>query len=271
MRRHRFAPALAPLAIAFLLPSAAFAQADDEEWLRNCRDDDNERARHCEVRVARRAAGGTLRVNAAPNGGIRIQPWDGDGVEVHARIGVRADSDSEARALAERIRVETDGETIRATGPESNRDGSWYVSYLVLVPARSDLELRSLNGPVSVEGITGRVDAETVNGPLTLRDVGGAVHARTRNGPLNVSLGGDRWQGEGLDAETSNGPIRLNLPEGYSARLVTGTRNGPMTTEVPLTVTMLGRRSSQIETTLGDGGPEIRVVTTNGPVSIRRR
>jgi len=271
MRRHRHALALAPLAIAFLLPSPARAQAGDEEWVRNCRDDDNERARHCEVRVTRRAAGGTLRVDAAPNGGIRIQPWDGDGIEVHARIGIRARTDADARSLAEQIRIDTGGETVRASGPESSRDRSWYVSYLVLVPARSDLELRSVNGPVSVEGITGRVDAETVNGPLTLRDVGGAVHARTRNGPLNVSLGGDRWQGEGLDAETSNGPIRLSLPEGYSARLVAGTRNGPMSTEVPLTVTMLGRRSSRIETTLGDGGPEVRVVTTNGPVSIRRR
>lgn len=271
MRRHRLAPAFAPLAIAFLLPSTALAQADDEDWLRNCRDDGDDRARLCEVRVARRAAGGTVRVDAAPNGGIQIRPWQGEGVEVHARIGVRAETDTDARALAERIRIETDGETIRATGPESSRDRSWYVSYLVLVPARSDLELRSVNGPVSVAGITGRVDAETVNGPLSLRDVGGAVRARTRNGPLNVSLGGDRWQGEGLDAETSNGPIRLSLPDGYSARLVTGTRNGPMSTEVPLTVTMLGRRSSRIETTLGDGGPEIRVVTTNGPVSIRRR
>jgi hypothetical protein len=53
--------------------------------------------------------------------------------------------------------------------------------------------------------------------------------------------------------------------------LQTGTVNGPFTTEVPLMVTSLGRRSQRIDTTLGRGGPTIRAVTTNGPVSISHR
>ena len=100
--------------------------------------------------------------------------------------------------------------------------------------------------------------------------MGGNVHARVQNGPLSVKLQGTRWDGEGLDAETVNGPVHLEIPAGYSARLETGTVNGPMSTEFPLTVTLQGRVARRITATLGSGGAPVRVVTTNGPLVIRR-
>jgi len=100
--------------------------------------------------------------------------------------------------------------------------------------------------------------------------VGGDVHARTTNGPLDIDLTGARWEGTGLDAETTNGPVNLAIPESYSAQLEFGTVNGPMTVGFPLTVTIEGRVGRRIVTKLGAGGAPIRVVTTNGPVEIRR-
>jgi hypothetical protein len=100
-------------------------------------------------------------------------------------------------------------------------------------------------------------------------DLGGAVEARVQNGPLHVALAGSRWDGAGLDAEAQNGPVNLALPANYSARLVTGTINGPYAfdysfeTRVP--------RHDWITATLGKGGPPVRVVTTNGPFHIARR
>jgi DUF4097 and DUF4098 domain-containing protein YvlB len=108
------------------------------------------------------------------------------------------------------------------------------------------------------------------NGPVSLDHVGGDVRARTTNGPLEIELGGDRWEGAGLDAETTNGPVSLAIPERYSARLEFGTVNGPMTVAFPLTVTIEGRVGKRIATTLGAGGALVRIVTTNGPVDIRR-
>lgn len=51
-----------------------------------------------------------------------------------------------------------------------------------------------------------------------------------------------------LDLETVNGGIDIDFP-----------------------VTVSGRIGRQLRTTLGDGGPTIRVVTTNGGVKIKRR
>ena len=48
------------------------------------------------------------------------------------------------------------------------------------------------------------------------------------------------------------------------------TVNGPMDLAFPLTVTIQGRVTNHIQSTLGDGGAPVRIVTTNGPLSIRR-
>jgi hypothetical protein len=77
------------------------------------------------------------------------------------------------------------------------------------------------------------------------------------------------WKGEGLDLTTSNGSVNLEIPKTYNARLETGTVNGGMNIDFPVTVQgFIGRR---ITTTLGSGGPRVRTVTTNGGVRIRQR
>jgi hypothetical protein len=61
----------------------------------------------------------------------------------------------------------------------------------------------------------------------------------------------------------------MTLPEHYSAALETGTTNGRVNIDFPVTVQ--GRMSRHITTTLGAGGAKLRAITTNGGVSIRRR
>lgn len=68
---------------------------------------------------------------------------------------------------------------------------------------------------------------------------------------------------------TSNGGVTLDIPQGYNAELETGTVNGGM--EIDFPVTVQGRINRRIRTTLGRGGASIRAVTTNGGVKIRER
>jgi hypothetical protein len=257
------------LALLALAPAALVAQQSDDEWIRDCDRNDDRLVAFCDVQVERLAASGAVDIDASPNGGVQIVGWARNEIEVHARIQARARTAAEARALANEVGISTAGGTIRSAGPDSDRDAQWHVSFVVFVPARTDVMGRAHNGPLSVTGVEGRMDLATQNGPLSLREVGGDVYARTQNGPLTVRLAGTRWQGAGLDAETTNGPATLHVPEGYSAELETGTVNGPMQSDIPLMVRFTGRRERLIETTLGSGGPPIRVITTNGPVSIR--
>ncbi|HSJ62289.1 MAG TPA: hypothetical protein VK922_00160 [Gemmatimonadaceae bacterium] len=247
-------------------------QRSDEDWLERCRSNehrDRDRERHCEVRIERLRSTGSLSVEGHRNGGVAVYGWDGDSVVVHARIQASARSESAARDIAGEVRIRIDGDRISADGPETNGRESWYVSFHIGVPRRTDLRLEVINGPMSVEDVNGRMSLSARNGPLTLDGVAGDVRARARNGPLAVYLTGSRWEGVGLDAETANGPATLSIPSRYSARLETGTTNGPMVIDYPMT--LQGRIDRHITTTIGDGGPTVRVVTTNGPLRVRQR
>ncbi len=250
------------------------SQRSAEDWLADCRQrhDDDDRYRACEVRdLGFRPQGRAIRLDASPNGGVSIASWDRDSVHVRALVQASARTEEAAAELLRGIRVNVDGATVSSEGPESGRRSGWAVSYQVLVPRRSDVRAETVNGPVSVDSVSGRIDVETTNGPVTLSALAGEVHARATNGPLSVDLAGARWDGTGLDAETQNGPVTLDIPDGYSAQLETGTVNGPMRLDFPITVQGRIGRLTRINTTLGSGGPTVRVLTTNGPLTVRRR
>jgi DUF4097 and DUF4098 domain-containing protein YvlB len=143
------------------------------------------------------------------------------------------------------------------------------VSYEIWAPAKTDLRLSSTNGGLDVEGIRGRLDLETTNGGISLLAVAGDVNAETTNGGINVDLEGSRWDGAGLTARTTNGGVKLRVPEGFNADVEAATTNGGMDFEFP--VTIQGRLNRRITTKLGNGGPPIRLETTNGGVTVRRR
>ena len=244
-----------------------------DEWLDKCRESrgrwSDDRDRFCEVREKRMSPSRMLDIDGRENGGVSVHGWDRSEVLVLAKIQADAEDGGEARDIASRITVDVDGGRIRADGPSTRRNQSWSVSYEVWTPRQTDLHVSTHNGGISVEEIDSRIDLGAVNGPLALRRVSGDVRGETTNGPLNVELDGDRWRGNGLDLRTTNGPVNLDIPDGYSARLETGTVNGGMRIDFP--VTLQGVIGRHISTQLGNGGPPIRAVTTNGPVVIRRR
>ena len=261
------------LVVAGLAGPRLAAQHDDtDRWLAECRRHDwDDRATACKVReTGMRPGAGSLTVDPGQNGGVAIYGWDRDSIAVVAKIQANARSEEDAQQLVEAVRIEAAGSSIRASGPATLRRTHWSVSFDVYVPRHTDLSLETMNGPLSVEGVSGTMDLRAQNGPISLAGVGGNITARVQNGPLEVELSGTRWDGAGLDAEAQNGPVDLAIPERYNAALETGTVNGPMDLAFPLTVTIQGHMTNRIRTTLGQGGAPIRVVTTNGPLTIRR-
>jgi len=253
--------------------TAQRAATSDAEWLDNCRNNwGDDRGHACEVRdVPVRLSSRAIEIDGRQNGSIRVQGWDGDQVKVTARLQANAESDAEAQALLKDIRVTSDGRRVSADGPNESRGSrsGWSASYMVMVPRRFDVSLDAYNGSLGVDGVTGRLELSTHNGSVTLNGVGGDVRARTQNGSLNVQLAGRSWDGTGLDAVTQNGSVRLAVPESYAATLETGTVNGRINTDIPITVQ--GRISRQLSVPLNGGGRTIRAMTTNGSVNISRR
>ena len=276
MRRPTMLPSLLSLTLlAVASPAAAqrYSDLDDTRWLQNCRDGWNgdDRGRACDVRVVPvKPAGRALDIDGRDNGSIRVVSWAGDSVRVMARIQANARTDDAAQALIKDVRIVADGRRIYADGARSwGRNESVSVSYVVFVPRRYDLALEAHNGSLGVTGVVGKLDLRTENGSVNLTDVGGDVRARTQNGSVNVELEGGKWEGTGLDAETQNGSVRMGIPASYAAQIETGTVNGRMSTDFPITVQ--GRIGRHMSLPLNGGGTILRATTTNGSVSLSRR
>lgn len=269
MHRSVYCAFVLPL---FLLATVATAQSDDraERWRDNCeRDWNNGRARFCELRTYTISSGTKISVDGGANGGVAFIGENRRDVRIVARVQASADDDATASAIARQVRIITDGGQIRSEGPSQRNHTSWSVSYDVYVPNQTNLEAITENGGISATEIQGEMNFEATNGGIRLSDVGGNVRARTTNGGVIANLSGTTWQGQGLDLQTTNGGATVYVPRGYNAQLETGTTNGGMRVDFPITVR--GSLTRHISTQLGSGGPRVRVITTNGGVHIAER
>lgn len=243
----------------------------DRGWSISCHNDWHDgRVAYCEVReFSYPRVDEPIAIDGGESGGMTVMGSNRDDVRILYRVTTRARTEQRARALAAEIQLERTHGWLRSDGPEASRNEWWAVEVKAWVPHASRLALKVENGPLGVRDVHGTMDLNSINGPMSLVDLGGAVEARVENGPLHVALAGPRWDGAGLDAEAQNGPVNLVLPADYSARLVTGTINGPAAFDYALEARVRGH--DWIMTTLGKGGPPVRVVTSNGPFHIARR
>ncbi len=245
---------------------------DKEERGLSCDNRDrwnSDRANHCVMREQTIGAGGLISVDGRTNGSVSVKGWNKGEVFVRAQVQTWAQTDMEAKELADQVQVEISGTNIRSNGPSTQGRKGWAVSFEVFVPSKSDVTLKAHNGSVRVSDVRGRIEFDTTNGSVRLAHVAGYVHGATTNGSVQVELDGQRWDGEGLDVRTTNGSVRVMVPANYSARLETRTVNGGLNFDFPVTVQ--GKIDRELNTDLGSGGPPIRVATTNGSVSIRRQ
>jgi hypothetical protein len=254
------------LFLLFTVSAVSFAQEParmecNEGWGRWRGGDEH----FCEIREMTVPAAGSLSVEGGPNGGIRVTGSDRRDVLVRAMVQTWGDDEDEARETAQQIVVRTDSE-IRADGPDRDGERGWSVSYEIFAPRDTDLTLETHNGGIAIEAVRGDLDFETTNGGVKLADLAGNVLGRTTNGGVDVRLTGNTWDGDTLDVRTTNGGVRLHVPSEYSARLEASTTNGGVHIDFPVTVQ--GRIGREISTTLGAGGPLVRVGTTNGGVHV---
>ncbi|HUU36337.1 MAG TPA: DUF4097 family beta strand repeat-containing protein [Vicinamibacterales bacterium] len=238
-----------------------------------CADRGRDRGRACEVRDTRLPAPGSpLMVDASPNGGIQVEGWDQPDVLVRAVVQTYGDTDAEAAQLLPSVRVTAAGANVSAEGParsDRERRTGWSVSFRIWAPRATAVTLSARNGGISIRSMRGESRFTTENGGVTLNDVGGQVVGTTRNGGVTVRLTGARWEGAGLDVETTNGGVTLAVPADYSAALEVATVNGGIRSDFPAVAS--GRRSRQLQATLGSGGPLLKLRTVNGGVRINTR
>jgi hypothetical protein len=141
------------------------------------------------------------------------------------------------------------------------------INFDVQVPRGVRFQAMTTNGNVLCRDLNSVVEAATTNGNVEV-STSEWTSARTTNGGVRVSMGNAKWDGE-LEVKTTNGNVDVSLPASAEFKVNAGTTNGKIHTDFPITVQ--GSLSSKdLSGTVGGGGRELKVVTTNGTIKLTK-
>jgi len=141
------------------------------------------------------------------------------------------------------------------------------LNFSVKVPRGVSFKALTTNGGIRCRDLNSVVTAATTNGNVDVSTSQWAS-ARTTNGGLTVNMGSAKWTGE-VELLTTNGSVHATLPASAEFRVSAATTNGGIHTDFPITVS--GRLSSRdLSGTVGAGGRELHVATTNGGIELRK-
>jgi hypothetical protein len=151
-------------------------------------------------------------------------------------------------------------------GRMNTRRSDVVVDFNIRLPAEADLVGRTVNGDIVALELGGDVTANTVNGDIEISTQGFA-RAETVNGDIEIEMASTAFAG-GAEFSTVNGSIRLDVADGINANVSANWLNGGFESDLPFTLDG-GLRRNSARGVLGDGGPELRLETVNGSISIR--
>jgi Putative adhesin len=157
-------------------------------------------------------------------------------------------------------------------GVDSESGNFWHnshakLSFFAKVPRGVILKAETTNGSVHGRDLNSVVEADTTNGSV---DVSTSEWAsgRSTNGHVYVTMGKADWKGE-LELATTNGGITVSLPASAEFKVRAATTNGNIHTDFPITVQgTFGTKN--VSGTVGAGGRELKLATTNGGIEVRK-
>jgi hypothetical protein len=204
----------------------------------------------------------------------RIDITSGPGNEVLVS-GVKR-SRSKDNIDATIIEVESDANHVRIRTREPKRLSGWFkdgvsVDYTVQVPEGVRLEnVSSVNGKITITGVTNDIEASTVNGSLQITGARANIKASTVNGKIGAQLASVRGN-QNISLEAVNGELRVTLPEDASVRVAAETQNGRISSDFALLpVKKKSPAGSKITGSLGDGEASLNASTVNGTIKFRK-
>ena len=260
-----------------------------DEWSDDCDEET------IEIKDDSFAVGDSVRlVVKTGNGAIEVNSGSDGEVLVEATLRVPEEID---------YSVTQDGDTINVVAEP--RSGGWrdckQASFVITVPAKTDVDLRTSNGRIELVGIEGSGRLETSNGEISLDDVKGDFDGGTSNGRIDIdtlegsveldtsngavsvrdakgefeletsngriSFSGELVAGGNNRLVTSNGQVDVELEGTPSVRIEAATSTGEITTDLPLKIESVSK--NRLVGTIGDAEADLYVSTSNGDVDIR--
>jgi len=160
---------------------------------------------------------------------------------------------------------------------------------VIQVPAQTSVNVKTMfGGSMTIENISGDIEAENFNGQVTITNASGSVVAHSMNGKILVSL--DRVAPDkSMSFSTFNGDIDVTLPADTKARFKMRTDFGEIYTDFDVKMEAnaapvveeskdksgKSRRRVRVDGTqtgtINGGGPEMQFTTFNGRILIHKK
>lgn len=230
-----------------------------------------------------------------PTGSVTITGYDGsnavieysgrgDGPRRKARQGHMPPGMHRLDQLTNAVEATQENNVVRVKG------GFWdRLNIEIKVPKQTTLDLKTMNGSISVEGISGEMTIDAMNGHINVRDASGPVVAHSMNGRIVASLA-QVSAAKASSFSSMNGSIEVTLPADLKARLKMKTDHGEIYTDFDVKVdsstaspTLAADERGKngalaalhtdrtLYGTINGGGPEMQFITYNGRIVIRKK
>ncbi|WP_428234862.1 DUF4097 family beta strand repeat-containing protein [Gracilimonas sp.] len=179
------------------------------------------------------------------------------------------------------IEVTEDNNEVRVnTGPMPNDD----LEMIIYVPRNFSLKLNTVQGDVTVSGLSGELEISAVNGDVELSDISGTVLVNSVNGDIEIDFN-EITANAPMSFTGVNGDIEVSFPADAKFTAKMKTEWGDVYTNFDMEI---DRNSSKPEVNTKDGeyrvavnkwifgkvnggGPEFLFKTLHGDISIRKK
>ena len=214
------------------------------------------------------------------NGRVTAESTDGKEVIVEGRRTAKGRSDEIAKEnLAKmEIREEVGGSTVRVESrpPRMSGFGGHEIEWTVKVPKGLTVDLRTVNGGVRMNGLSGEIHAKTTNGGI--KGVGlvvDSVEASVVNGGVDMQFAAPLDSTDTVELTTVNGGVTIELPSESKATIAARAVNGGVRVSDELQATQEEEshefeRRRRFNGTMNGGGARVNVSVTNGGIRISR-
>jgi hypothetical protein len=169
-------------------------------------------------RTFKAAENGTLTMDVE-RASIEINTHGTNEIKVSVIKKIRTTSKSKARRISEDYKIDfrhSDEDLfIESDYREKSRLFSWFssnrirVRFILSVPQKYNLKLKTSGGSITVSDIEGDVNARTSGGSLTFNEIDGTLWAKTSGGSIKL----DECTGE-AEVRTSGGSLRIGKVKG---------------------------------------------------------
>ena len=207
------------------------------------------------------------------------------GIESHSRATVDIEVTIKGDDLEDyTLKFSEDDNNVFVVG-ERNGSGFWNngpnASFKIKVPEQYNIKSRTGGGSFSLTSLQGDVDTYTSGGSIKLskvignakvktsggsirvEEIEGNINAHTSGGSIKATLSKQLTEDSALT--TSGGSVTVYLPSSVEIDLIASTSGGRVRSDFDVNGTI---KKKSIKGTINGGGPELKLRTSGGSVSI---